>query len=287
MHPELLIHKSKALEKLKLLLLFSGLTKENFEFQDARSLFFNYGWRKGKRTNKKNPDILLFLRALLLWWPFVPGWWGLAPWSVLQMCLQGWRDSVLHSFLWGCSVQTGQDSAAFWGHYSWLSSFPWQDLFLMQTYKIAGRSGWFEKRSIYMWSGGWVFQCKHAVSSPIHCFSTDLFVSCVCCLIEHNYAPKKWWFWFLKKKKCRINQKIFLFLWGKEGKHKILMRVIFISVSIWLAGFAYHIYFSQETSQYSWKYQSNFTSQMLIKFPLGVRWNRSLGALFLHLLRNE
>lgn len=52
------------------------------------------------------------------------------------------------------------------------------------------------------------------------------------------------------KKKCRINQKIFLFHWGKEGKHKILMRA-FISVSIWLAGFAYHIYFSQETSQYS------------------------------------
>lgn len=49
------------------------------------------------------------------------------------------------------------------------------------------------------------------------------------------------------KKKCRINQKIFLFLWGKEGKHKILMRVIFISLSIWLAGFTYHIYFSQET----------------------------------------
>lgn len=168
--------------------------------------------KEREKNKQKNPDILLFLRALLLWWPFVPGWWGLAPWSVLQMCLQGWRDSVLHSFLWGCSVQTGQDSAAFWGHYPWLSSFPWQDLFLMQTYKIAERSGWFEKRSIYMWSGGWVFQCKHAVSSPIHCFPTDLFVSCVCCLIEHNYAPKKWWFWFYKKKNVESIRKYFISL---------------------------------------------------------------------------
>lgn len=98
-----------------------------------------------------------------------------------------------------CANRSGLSSLL--GHYSWLSSFPWQE------YKLAGRSGWFEKRSICMWNDEWVFQCKHAVRY----FPSNLFISFICWLIQHKYPPKKWGFWFyLKKKKSRIDQKIFL-----------------------------------------------------------------------------
>lgn len=127
---------------MELLLSLPALTNQNFEFWDTQNLCFNYGWWKGVkgRWKRKLPIVFISLRALLLWWTLVPGWWGLAPWSVLQMHLHGRRDAVLHSFLPASAVQPGQDPSAFWGHDSWLLSFPRQGPFLMQMYKLGGKS---------------------------------------------------------------------------------------------------------------------------------------------------
>lgn len=124
-HPELLMHKPLENREncypLNLLWQTAVLNSEMHE-----SCVLTMGDRKGLRgVGERNlPLVSLSLRALLLRWPRVPGRRGLEPGSVLQVCLQGWCNSVLHSFLPASALQPGQDPPAFW-ECSSTPPFPW------------------------------------------------------------------------------------------------------------------------------------------------------------------
>lgn len=188
-YPELLIHKPLGnwWNCYPLNLLWANC---NFEFWEAQKPCFNYGWQKGTKGHWKRNFRLDFLslRALLLQWPRVPGWRGLEPGPLLQMCLQGWCNSVLHSFLPASALQPGQDPPAFS-----TPPFPWAvcishagDQTSKQSFWVT--SGWFGKETCRNGVEWWWSLC---VSSLIPYFPSILFLSFLCKLIWHKLCLKK------------------------------------------------------------------------------------------------
>lgn len=83
------------------------------------------------------------------------------------------------------------------------------------------------------------------------------------------------------KKKCRINQKIFLFFWGKEGKHKILMRVIFISLKYLVGGFHLPYLFFSGNLAIQLKISVKFHKSNADKIPLRCKMKQKSRSAFL------
>lgn len=137
------------------------------------------------------PLVFLSLRALLLRWPSVPGWWELEPGSVLQMCLQGWCSSVLHSFLPASALQPGQHPPAF---QECPSTSPVcisraGDQISKQSFWVT--SGWFGEEifDLQKWCAVMV---KPVCLFPNTFFSPSiLFLSSLCWLIRHKFWLKK------------------------------------------------------------------------------------------------